>query len=200
MTINLNQTAQEQFDQIRKNEEDMTRKAIIQAVFAIAVLFLFVFCLSIADASAASDGKSMTKQFEGFSSTIYKCTAGVDTIGYGFNVAAVRDLIKDKDVVSGKSPMTREAADKIFEHVYARAVSDARKYLGDDVFEKLDLKRQGIIIDMSYNLGYARLSGFKKLKAAIVSEDYAKAAAEMKNSKWYTQTGNRAKHHVENFK
>ena len=32
---------------------------------------------------------------EGFKSTVYKCTEGYDTIGYGF---AIKDLVMDKDI------------------------------------------------------------------------------------------------------
>ena len=35
------------------------------------------------------------KKHEGFSSAVYKCSEGYDTIGYGF---AIKDLVLDKDV------------------------------------------------------------------------------------------------------
>ena len=38
-----------------------------------------------------------------------------------------------------------------------------------------------------------RLSKFVKMKAAVDKRDWETAAAEMKDSKWYKQTGNRAK-------
>lgn len=107
-------------------------------------------------------------------------------------------MINDKGIVTGRKAMSKDKADEVFEVVYSRSVEDARKYLGDS-FSSLNTERQEIIIDMAYNLGFDRLSKFKKLKKAIISGDYALASKEMKNSDWYKQTGNRAKHHVNNF-
>ena len=35
------------------------------------------------------------KESEGFRSKVYKCTEGIDTIGYGF---AIKDLVLDEDI------------------------------------------------------------------------------------------------------
>ncbi len=147
-----------------------------------------------------TSGMAMTKRFEGFRGRIYQCSAGVNSIGYGFNLAEpfITGLIP-AEVRSGSRALTKREADEIFPVVYEQSVKDAKRFLGEDVFNNLNISQQDIIVDMAYNLGLARLSEFKNMKAALVSGDYARAAREMKNSLWYRQTGNRGKHHVSSF-
>ena len=52
--------------------------------------------------------------------------------------------------------------------------------------------RHRVLINMSFNLGHARLAGFRKFIAAVNAHDWATAAVEMMDSKWATQVGNRA--------
>lgn len=56
---------------------------------------------------------------------------------------------------------------------------------------------KAILHDMHYNLGHAGLAGFKKMNAAINARDYKTAAKELKDSKYYRQTGNRARTHYQ---
>jgi lysozyme len=53
---------------------------------------------------------------------------------------------------------------------------------------------------MSFNLGYQRLSLFRKLIAAVKSSDWNAAAAEMQNSNWAKQVGRRATRNIESMK
>jgi len=55
-----------------------------------------------------------------------------------------------------------------------------------------DDARQNVLIEMVFNMGMPRLSGFKKMLAALDSRDYAQAAKEMEDSKWAKQVGARA--------
>jgi GH24 family phage-related lysozyme (muramidase) len=144
-------------------------------------------------------GIPQTKQFEGFRDKTYLDTLGNPTIGYGFNLndKNMRSLVP-ADVISGQRPLSQKEADSIFLVRYNQAAKDAFTYLGDDML-KLDPERQAIIVDMAYNMGPNKLAEFKQLKKAISEGDYNKAASEMKNSSWYKQTGNRAKHHVLKF-
>jgi lysozyme len=49
-----------------------------------------------------------------------------------------------------------------------------------------------VVIDMAFNVGVPRLTGFKKMWAALHCGDYAEAAKEMMDSKWARQVGRRA--------
>ena len=46
---------------------------------------------------------------------------------------------------------------------------------------------------MMFNLGYSRLSRFRKMKAAVLKRDWATAADEMVDSAWYGQVGRRSR-------
>lgn len=59
-------------------------------------------------------------------------------------------------------------------------------------FDNLDDVRQEVLVNMSFNLGYDRLSGFKKFIAAVNSSEFATASLEMLDSKWAKQVGARA--------
>ena len=65
-----------------------------------------------------------------------------------------------------------------------------RNYSG---YAILDEVRQAVLIDMVLNLGWPRLSQFKKMFAALDAQDYIHASREMLNSRWADQVGMRAK-------
>ena len=74
----------------------------------------------------------------------------------------------------------------------ANALRDARR-LYPGVFDSLPSEVQLIIADMSFNLGYYRLSRFRKMKAAVLRRDWSAAADEMRDSAWYGQVGRRSR-------
>ena len=56
----------------------------------------------------------------------------------------------------------------------------------------LDEVRQRVLVDMCFNMGLNTLQGFKKFLAAMQAGDWATAAAEMQDSTWWGQVGERA--------
>lgn len=56
----------------------------------------------------------------------------------------------------------------------------------------LSERRQMALADMCFNLGWPRLSQFKRMFAAIEAGDFDAAAAEMLDSLWAKQVGRRA--------
>ena len=74
----------------------------------------------------------------------------------------------------------------------ANALRDARR-LYPGVFDSLPSEVQLIIADMMSNLGYSRLSGFRRMKAAVLRRDWDTAADEMMDSAWYGQVGRRSR-------
>lgn len=59
-------------------------------------------------------------------------------------------------------------------------------------FKSLDEVRQGVLINMVFNLGLAGLLKFKKMLEFVTKEDWGNAAFEMLNSKWAHLLPNRA--------
>lgn len=60
-------------------------------------------------------------------------------------------------------------------------------------WKSLNDARQNVLLNMVFNMGWTRLSGFKQMLAALQAGRYDMAANEMKDSAWYTQVGDRAR-------
>jgi lysozyme len=58
--------------------------------------------------------------------------------------------------------------------------------------QQLDDARQGVLVNLAFNIGVAGLLQFKLTLAAVEAGDYATAAADMLLSRWAKQVGARA--------
>ena len=131
-----------------------------------------------------------TAEFEGFSSVVYKCPAGYDTIGYGRNIES-HPLSKEEREQLQNGEISKEVAME-----WLKKDLEQRYYLACDFawFRDLDnVARAGAVVDLIYNLGYSGFKKFKKFIDFMSKKDYKKASAELVDSKWYSQVGNRAK-------
>ena len=117
------------------------------------------------------------KHHEGYRSRVYKCTEGYDTIGYGF---AIKDLELDEDI-----------AEEILIRKVEKLVKRVRSKF--DWLDSVPREVQGILVEMSYQMGLSNVSKFKKALHAMQMLQWRKAADEMLDSKWAKQTPNRAK-------
>ena len=123
---------------------------------------------------------SLIKQIkihEGFRSTVYECTEGYETIGYGF---AIKDLKLDEDIA--ELILVRKLADLV-----AR-IKQTFPWTKDAPEEIQD-----VVADMCYQLGVNGFSKFKKTIYYLETEQYQEASVEMLDSLWAKQTPNRAK-------
>ena len=119
--------------------------------------------------------KQMLIEHEGLRLRPYQCSAGKLTIGVGRN-------LEDRGISSDEALM-------LFDNDMKDAIKDAMTLKW---FPKLNPARQGVIVDMIFNLGLGRFLLFKKTTALMAVGDYEGAAAEMLNSKWAGQVGKRA--------
>lgn len=134
-----------------------------------------------------------TKEYEGFSLKPYQCTAGKWTIGYGYNYQDRGFSVENMTEILSNG-FSAGLADRLIAADVARCVAEAEKNFG--FYKNLNDARQGVVIDMLYQLGLKGLSGFKNFLKALTAGDYAKAAAEMTDSRWYTQSGRRSRTNV----
>jgi lysozyme len=126
------------------------------------------------------------KQDEGCINEVYEDHLGYATFGVGH-------LIKKTDPEFGEDLGTAVPEERVQECLN----SDI-----DTVCEELDKNmewwkdlsdnRRRILANMCFNLGYTRLSKFKKFIAALKDQNWETAAVEMMDSKWATQVGARA--------
>lgn len=93
----------------------------------------------------------------------------------------------------GRNLTDRGFSDDEIDLMYANDVKLAEKDARALVpgFDQLNDVRQEVVTNLSFNLGYTRLAGFKKFLAAVSSSDFEEAADELKNSKWYGQVKGR---------
>ena len=124
----------------------------------------------------------MIKRHEGLNLMPYNDTVGELTIGYGHNLDAngitvdIAELLLEKDI---------EIAINELQKIFIVNHRPNKKFY-------LNRTRENVLINMSFNLGYNGLLGFKRMWEALKAGDFDKAAVEMLDSKWARQVGNRA--------
>ena len=117
------------------------------------------------------------KIHEGYKPTVYKCTAGVDTIGIGF---AIKDLHLSEEVCELILTEKLEVLEERFEKKF-------------DCFQESPVEVRNVMLNMAYQLGFAGFCKFKKTIAYLEEAEWEKASEEMLDSRWAKQTPNRAK-------
>ena len=122
---------------------------------------------------------------EGFRATVYDDATGKPlgilpsggraTIGYGFECSVDGLTVAESMLI-----------------LYSRIQSRIKELdLRLPWWKQLDDMRQGVLMNMAYNLGVSGLLGFQKMLTALEAKDYATAAKEGRNSLWYQQVGAR---------
>jgi len=124
---------------------------------------------------------------EGVVYELYRCSLGHLTGGIGH-------LITEWDEEYYGMPIgtkiSHEQVDDWFAMDINRTLQDCKQIFPD--FDDLPEEAQLVIANMCFQLGRPRLSNFKKFIAAVNDGDWAKAADEMEDSRWYKQTTARA--------
>jgi lysozyme len=120
--------------------------------------------------------EDMLIRHEGIRSTPYIDSVGVQTIGIGHNL---------------HKPLSHAAIMQIFRDDVADARNDCLHAF--PWFSDLDEARQGVLVNMCFNLGLTRLQGFYKFLGAVERGDYATATTEMLDSLWSKQVKGRAR-------
>ncbi|GLQ31635.1 glycoside hydrolase family protein [Litoribrevibacter albus] len=128
--------------------------------------------------------KDDLKRHEGVRSTVYTCPAGKLTIGVGRN-------LEDRGLLESE-------IDFLLENDIAECIRSARQLVIS--FDQLNDVRQEVILNMIFNLGASRFSKFVKTIVAINDGFFEKAAAEMLDSRWATQVGDRAQELAERMR
>lgn len=127
------------------------------------------------DSMSYSDIADMVKRHEGYRDRIYKCTAGVLTVGWGH-------AFQEGDEVPAP----------IIERLFYNDISNAYAAY-NSLGLNLDTVRKAVVIDMIFNLGLAGFKRFRNTIAAIRAGDWNRAADGILASKYAKQVGNRAK-------
>ena len=116
------------------------------------------------------------KRDEGVVLTLYKCSAGKNTIGVGRN-------LDDRGI-------TDDESDYLLSNDIDICIEELTN--GFPWFVDLSDTRQRVMVNMCFNLGLSRLMGFKNFLAAMEAGEWDTAGVEMLDSKWAVQVGPRS--------
>jgi lysozyme len=132
----------------------------------------------------------------------YPDSEGILTIGIGMNLEEraakprILDLGVDYDqLCAGNCELTDAHIMALFSTDLNVAIQDAAGNVSNFWAHPDDV--QHAIVDMNFNLGGPRFAKFVKAIAAFENKDYRTAAAEMSNSKWAKQVGQRAQEDID---
>lgn len=129
--------------------------------------------------------KSQLRKHEGSRDAVYLDTEGYPTIGIGH-------LLPMEWVNKVGYKFTAEQIAEYFDKDVLKAVETAKKVSGPIAWSTLSDCRKAVLINMAFNLGEARLLGFKNFWTAIRRNHFEIASIEMLNSKWARQVKGRA--------
>ena len=115
---------------------------------------------------------------EGQKPYVYKDTRGFDTIGNGFCI--------DKRIGEG---LPNDVRDFWLTYLVNKNIQTLAVVLPQ--LNKVDDVRKQLFVCLLYNLGAEHLEGFHRTLEAAVDGNFDEAAAQLQNSAWFTQVGQR---------
>lgn len=86
--------------------------------------------------------------------------------------------------------ISKEESSYLFQNDLKKKAAEVKKVI--PWFDKLDEVRQGVLINMAFQMGVTGLLGFENTLAFVKNGMYSSAARNMLKSKWATQTPQRA--------
>ncbi len=131
---------------------------------------------------------------EGFRGDTYRCPAGKLTTWYGRNLEVYPFTNLEESIVLGADK--KEVVNYAFDWVFFRVIEIKERLEQERFWLRLSDERRAVCIDMCFNLGIKGFLGFKKMIKALEEDAHIRAAAEMEDSKWFRQVGNRGKRNV----
>lgn len=133
---------------------------------------------------------------EGVVYEIYLDHLGLATFGVGH-------LVLESDPEYGQpvgTPVDEERVRSCFDADIETAIGECNRLYEEGNFGNFPGEVQEILVNMMFNMGRPRLSGFKNFNAALAEGDWNRAADEMVDSRWYRQVGARAERLVERMR
>ena len=120
------------------------------------------------------------REHESFRGTAYTCPAGKLTIGIGRCI----------DISVAGAGITQDEAEYLLRQDINRFTAMTRGLIV--TFDSLDEVRQETLVELCFNMGPTNLGKFTKMLAAIDVKDWDTAAAELLDSRYAAQVGQRA--------
>ena len=90
------------------------------------------------------------------------------------------------------APVSEHRVKELFESDLDTAISECVVLFGQGAWEGFPEEVKEICVNMMFNMGRPRYSGFKKHLAALWAGDWAEAGRQARDSRWHGQVGDRA--------
>lgn len=110
------------------------------------------------------------ERHEGRRHRLYRCPAGRLSCGIGFNIQ--------------DNPLPDYIIDMLLDYSIEIAIDDLKTIFGIEKYEAFPDHVKRALTNMSFQLGYDRLSQFKNTINLIKQGEYKRAAKEVLDSKW----------------
>ena len=118
------------------------------------------------------------KSEEGYSANCYLCSEGAHTVGYGRNIS------------EGGIGISEEEAAYLLRNDVNRTIDEVRQRW--PWVDEINKAAREVLVELCFQMGATRLSGFKKCLAALERGDMATAAFELLDSRFADQVPARA--------
>lgn len=149
----------------------------------------------------------MLRYDEGLRLDIYKDTEGFWTIGIGHLLTknpSIAVAQKELDKLIGRATMGR-ITNKEAEELFSLDVLKVEKGINSNgtlkvVYDSLDPVRKDALKNMVFQMGVAGVAGFTNSLKYLQAKQWEQAASNLKQSRWFKQTPNRAGRVIETFR
>ena len=136
--------------------------------------------------------KARVRAHEGVRTSMYLDSLGKATIGIGHLIQP-----HEREKFSEGVEISMELVEELFDLDLNRAAAGAEVLIEECVGHDLPEHITEVILEMVFQLGTQGVRNFKKMWKAMRVKDWQKAAAEMKDSRWHSQTTKRCEHLAE---
>jgi len=129
---------------------------------------------------------------EGLRLTEYLDTKGYPTIGIGHKITPAdrKTFLATKN---GKMILTSAQAEELFQKDIQIAIDGAKRWIGQENWDKLSVNRQAVCVGMVYQMGIGSVINFQQTRGHILAEEWEDVAQHFITTKWYQDTPNRVK-------
>jgi|APFre7841882654_1041346.scaffolds.fasta_scaffold03140_2 lysozyme len=129
---------------------------------------------------------------EGFSSVVYKCPAGANSIGYGYNLDSNSLHLSSLEINHAfRNGMGEVEAERILILMVKKTIEELKRIFTN--WNTISKTRQDALTNMCFNLGVTRFLKFKKMIVLVEDNDFVAASKEGLNSLWAKQLPARSK-------
>ena len=136
--------------------------------------------------------KARVQDHEGLRTSVYLDSLGKKTVGIGHLV-----LPHEEERFAEGVEIPLEQIMEIFEMDLNRAAAGADSLIEECIGHDLPEQIGEVILEMVFQLGTNGVRKFKKMWKAMRVKDWRTAAAEMKSSRWHSQTPKRCEYLAE---